>query len=73
MNNENSLRLRIGKQLRELREKKNLSIRELSEQIGMHHSNICAIENGKYNARLDSLEKFEAFFDKNLTFIDNGK
>lgn len=70
MNNENSLRLRIGKQLRDLREEKKMSIRELSEKIGINHSNLCSIENGKYNARLDTLEKLEVFFDKNLMFVD---
>lgn len=73
MNKENSLRVRIGKQLREFREEKNISIRELSEQIGINHSNICAIENGKYNARLDTLEKLEVFFGKNLMFVNDGK
>lgn len=73
MNENNTLRERIGRQLKEMREAEQISIRELSQKIGINHSNICAIENGKYNTRLDTLEKFEVFFDKNIMFVDKDK
>ena len=61
MENDN-IRTRIGSELRALRNAKGLSVRGLSELIGVNSTNISAIENGRYNARLDTIEKFESFF-----------
>lgn len=67
----NNIRTRIGAQIRELREAKGLSLRELSELTGVDHNNICSIENGKYNARLDTLDKLVAVFKKTVGIIDD--
>lgn len=68
LDNDN-IRVRVGARIRELRTDKGLSLRQLSELAGINHSNICAIENGKYNARLDTLAKLEAVFDCRLDFV----
>lgn len=62
------IRIRIGNRIRELRNEKGLSIRDLADMSGIYPANLSAIENGKYNARLDTLEKLEAVFDKELDF-----
>lgn len=62
------IRIRIGNRIRELRNEKGLSIRDLADMSGIYPANLSAIENGKYNARLDTLEKLEAVFDKELNF-----
>lgn len=62
------IRTRIGLRIRELRNERGLSIRDLAEISGIYPANLSAIENGKYNARLDTLEKLEAVFDKELDF-----
>lgn len=48
-------RLRIGRQLAELRQKKGLTIRQLSELSGITNPHINRIENGKYSVGLDTL------------------
>lgn len=62
------IRLRIGQQIKSFRLQKGWSIRDLSEKAGIHHGNISAIENGKYNIRLDTIEKIEEAFDMKLKF-----
>ena len=50
-------RIRIGRQLAAIRNKKGLSIRELAEACGVTSSNITKIEHGKYNVSIDILGK----------------
>ena len=69
--NDEALRSRIGCKLRKLRIENGMSIRQLSELTGVNHSNISAIENGKYNARLDTCEKFEKVFNVKFDLISN--
>lgn len=51
------IRTQVGDRIRELRNEKGLSIRQLADLSGIHYPNLSAIENGKYNARLDTLQK----------------
>lgn len=64
-----NIRIRIGQRIKEMRTDMNLSIRDLSERTGINHSNISAIENGKYDIRLDTISKFENVFEKKIDFI----
>lgn len=69
MDEENNIRVRIGSRIKELRSEKGLSQRELASLSGVHYSNLGRIELGKYNARLDTLEKLEIVFNKKIDFI----
>lgn len=46
-------RLRIGAELRALRKAKGLTVRALAEKVGIDHSNIVRIENGRYSVGID--------------------
>ena len=52
-----SERLSVGRQVREARERAGLSVRELAEKAGLDHSHIVRIEAGRYNVKVDTLEK----------------
>jgi transcriptional regulator with XRE-family HTH domain len=52
-----NIRQYIGTQLRNLRESKGLTTRSLAELSGVGQSHIVRIEAGKYNIRLDILER----------------
>ena len=47
----------IGKKIKELREERGLTVRELAEQSGVIYVNISKLENGKYNASIAILNK----------------
>lgn len=50
-------RERIGQRVSELRKERGVSIRKLAELSGVNYSNICKIENGKYNVSIDVLSR----------------
>jgi len=50
-------RLRIGAKLKELREEKGLSVRQLAELTGVNYSNISKIESGRYSVGIDILSR----------------
>ena len=50
-------RAEIGRQIAELRARRGLSIRQLSEMCGVNFANISKIENGRYNVSIDILGK----------------
>ena len=47
----------IAAELREARQKNNITQQELSEKSGVNRTNIAKIENGKYNVSIDILSK----------------
>ncbi|HEX7549711.1 MAG TPA: helix-turn-helix transcriptional regulator [Candidatus Methylomirabilis sp.] len=47
----------MGLRLRQIREKKGLSLRELAEKAGVDWTSINRIELGKANPRFETLEK----------------
>lgn len=55
--NEETTRVKIGQQLRALRQERSLSTRQLAELTGIGQSHIVRIEAGKYNVGIDTLEK----------------
>lgn len=52
-----SHRRRIGAMVRERREKRGLSLRQLEEKTGIAYNHIGRIERGKYNISIDSLTR----------------
>lgn len=57
---------RIGKKIREIREKKGLTQESLSELTGMTRTTISKIEAGKFNASVDLLGRILSALDAEL-------
>lgn len=70
MDEEINIRTRIGDRVKQLRLDNKLSIRDLADQSGLNKSTIVNMEAGKFDARLDTLEKLEKVFNKRFDFID---
>lgn len=66
-------RLKMGKTIREIREKKGYSQDELAAIMEVNRSTISKIENGKFSFSIDYLSKFSWFLDFNLSVVDNKK
>lgn len=64
-------RLKIGVNVREIREKRGYSQDELAEIMEVNRSTISKIENGKFSFSIDYLSKFSWFLDFDLTLVDN--
>lgn len=67
------IREKIGAELRALRLKHNLSTRELAEVVGITHSHIVRIENGKYNVRIETVEQIAAALGASLMLVETLK
>jgi transcriptional regulator with XRE-family HTH domain len=63
-------RLKMGQNIREIREKRGFSQDELAEIMEVNRSTISKIENGKFSFSIDYLSKFSFFLDFDLTLID---
>ena len=50
----------IGKQIRETRNEKGLSLRELAEKAGLKYNYIAGVERGEANITLDNLNRITA-------------
>lgn len=55
--NNNNGRIQIGRQLAELRRERGLTVRQLSSASGINPSNLSRLENGKYNAGIDTVNR----------------
>ena len=55
--NELKTSIRIGSQLRALRIERGLTTRQLAEAADTSHSHIVRIEAGRYNLRVDTVER----------------
>lgn len=64
-----SIRNKVGSALKKIREDKNLSIEQLSEKSGMSVRAISGIEEGKFSAHLDQLEKIAAAMDYTIGVV----
>lgn len=62
----------IGEKLRELRKKKNLTTREVAEDIGITHAYVSMIENGKVPS-LDKLKKLCDYYDVDVSYLFGDK
>lgn len=67
-------RIRIGKRLRELREAKGLSARELAFMTRIDPSNLSKIEQGKHAVGVDTLNKIAYYLDAEvqINFKENS-
>ena len=63
-------RLYVGEQIRQFREKRNLSQEELAEMMGISRATISKIENGRFAISVDYLAKFS--FHLNFDFLITG-
>lgn len=66
-----SCRLKMGQNIREIREKRGYSQDELAEIMDVNRSTISKIENGKFSFSIDYLSKFSWFLDFNFSVVDN--
>lgn len=71
MMEDSNIRIHLGARIRELREARGLSLRDLAELAGVNHNNISAIERGKYNARIDTIERLAECLGVKLDIINN--
>lgn len=65
----------IGSDLKEMREARGLTVRELAKLSGLQHSHIIRIEQGKYNVTLDTLSMIVNALGGQiyLDFCDDGE
>ena len=66
-------RLKMGQNIREIREKRGYSQDELAEIMEVNRSTISKIENGKFSFSIDYLSKFSFFLNFDLAIIDTVK
>lgn len=60
-------RQKLGKRIKEIREAKGLSQRELGSMCDIAYNHISRIEAGKYNVSIDTLAKISAALDAEIT------
>jgi DNA-binding XRE family transcriptional regulator len=63
-------RLKMGQNIRQIREKRGYSQDELAAIMQVNRSTISKIENGKFSISIDYLSKFSWFLDFNISLID---
>jgi transcriptional regulator with XRE-family HTH domain len=63
-----SCRIRIGENIREIREKKGLNQETLAEIMNVSRTTISKIESGKFNCSIDYLAKFSWFLGFDVLF-----
>ena len=67
------IREKIGAELKALRLKNKLSTRDLAEVVGIAHSHIVRIENGKYNVRIETIEQIATALGAGLALVEKQK
>lgn len=68
-----NIKSQVGKRIRELRIKKDLTQEELSFEVGLDRTYIASVENGKRNISVLNLEKFWIFFELTPCEFFNSK
>ena len=64
--------INIGQKLRNLRKIRNISLQQLSEEIGMSYSYLSGLENEKHSISIVNLQRLSNYFDVDLIhFLDN--
>jgi XRE family transcriptional regulator, master regulator for biofilm formation len=62
----------VGKRIKEIRQKRGLSVRELAKKMDTSHSYISRVENGKVTPSLETLVKMAEVLECNVSdFFDN--
>jgi len=64
--------IKIGKRLKELREKKEISQAELGKQIGLSQKNISAYERDMSSPSVDMLVKITKYFNVSVDYLIFG-
>lgn len=59
----------MNTRLRELRNERNLTLRDLSEKVNISYSNIAMIERGERNLTADTLQTFSTFFNVSADYL----
>lgn len=63
------IRADIGRRIRDIREEKGMTQDDLAMKTGLRRNNISAIENGKYDIRIDTLHKIAEGLDVSIELI----
>lgn len=64
-------RVRIGRRIRELRDRKRMEARDLALLTGIDAANLSRIEQGKYSTGVDILSRICVILDAHLDLIPN--
>lgn len=67
-----SVKLKIGKRIKELRDIKQMSQKDLAYGSDLDRSYIASVENGKRNISIVNIEKIATAFGENLTTFFNS-
>lgn len=65
-------RLKIGEEIKVIREKRGYSQDDLAEIMKVSRSTISKVENGKFSFSIDYLSKFSWFLDFDFSVVDNN-
>jgi transcriptional regulator with XRE-family HTH domain len=63
-------RTKIGKTIREIREKRGYNQEQLSEIMKVSRTTISKIESGKFNCSIDYLSKFSWFLEFDISLLN---
>ena len=66
-----SLQIRVGKRIQEIRDIKNISQQDLAAKCNFEKSNMSRLEAGKVNPTLSTLEKISNALEVNITELFN--
>ena len=66
------IELKVGKRIKEIREKKSISQKDLSFSADLDRSYIASVENGKRNISIVNLEKIANALDVTLSELFKG-
>lgn len=66
-------RARVGKLIKDIREKKGIKAKSLAEAINIDKSNLSKIEKGKYSVGLDILYRIASCLDTRIDIVEQGK
>jgi len=65
-------RIAVGQKLKMLRDKKGLTLEEVSQNTGVSVSYLSRIESGQVNVSIATLQKLATFYEKNLLYFFEG-
>lgn len=65
-------RKRIGKRIAEIRKQKGITQEQLATLLETGQAHIARLENGKYNAGFDTLQKIATVFNMDVDFKNKG-
>lgn len=68
-----SRRLKMGQNIREMREKRGYSQDDLADIMKINRSTISKVENGKFSFSVDYLSRFSWFLEFDFSIVDNQK